>query len=198
MYKLLLLGVVGALIVGACASGEGSGEASSALLESSTTFAMGDEPVSEGATPASSPAQVTEDSGTAATETDQSTREDTTVTTTSPNPDDLAPTDTTIASEPLPSSTTTTAASMTPRGLEPLVAIAVEDLAGRLNVAPSDVVVVSVESVVWPDGSLGCPQPGMGYTQAQVDGSLIVLSVRGVSYDYHSGGVRVPFLCEKS
>ena len=33
-------------------------------------------------------------------------------------------------------------------------------------------VIVRAESVVWNDGSLGCPEPGMMYTQALVNGVL--------------------------
>ncbi len=79
--------------------------------------------------------------------------------------------------------------------LADLVAIAVADLAGRLDVGTSEIEVVSVESVVWPDGSLGCAARDRGYTQVQVDGAKIVLSVDGKVFNYHSGGGRDPFLC---
>ncbi|GAA1594850.1 hypothetical protein GCM10009789_56150 [Kribbella sancticallisti] len=69
------------------------------------------------------------------------------------------------------------------------------DLAGRLGVPVEAVTVVSTEEVTWPDGSLGCPQPGMRYTQVLVNGSRIVLTVDGKRYHYHSGGRRGPFLC---
>ncbi len=54
---------------------------------------------------------------------------------------------------------------------------------------------MSQEDVTWPDGSLGCPQPGMRYTQALVSGSLIVLEANGLFYEYHSGGGGDPFYC---
>lgn len=79
--------------------------------------------------------------------------------------------------------------------LADLVAIAVADLAGRLEVGTSKIEVVSVESVVWPDGSLGCPARDMSYKQVLVDGAKIVLSVDGKVFNYHSGGGRDPFLC---
>ena len=79
--------------------------------------------------------------------------------------------------------------------LTDLVALASADLMERLSVGLGDVVVISAESVVWPDGSLGCPIPDMRYTQVQVDGTKIVLSVDGGIYNYHSGGSRGPFLC---
>jgi len=69
------------------------------------------------------------------------------------------------------------------------------DLAQRLGVHPSDVVVVRVEEVTWRDGSLGCPQPGMAYPQVLTPGHRFVLEHAGRRYEYHSGGRRGPFLC---
>ncbi len=46
--------------------------------------------------------------------------------------------------------------------------------------------VVSVESVEWPDSSLGCPQAGMMYAQVITPGYKIVLSAGGQSYEFHS------------
>lgn len=40
------------------------------------------------------------------------------------------------------------------------------------------------EPVTWPDGSLGCPQPNMMYTQALVEGYWLVAHAEGVEYDY--------------
>lgn len=79
----------------------------------------------------------------------------------------------------------------------PQVTIAVADLAQRLNVAPETIEVVETRAVIWPDSSLGCPQPDMAYTQVQQDGLLIRLQALGQTYSYHSGGMREPFLCEK-
>ncbi len=82
-------------------------------------------------------------------------------------------------------------------GLQPLIDQAVADLAKRLGVDSATVALVRAELVVWPDASLGCPQPGMEYPQVPTDGSLIVLSYGGREYRYHTGGNRyVPFLCE--
>lgn len=82
-------------------------------------------------------------------------------------------------------------------GLQPLIDQAISDLAKRLGAASAAVRLVRAELVVWPDTSLGCPQPGMEYPQVPTDGSLIVLSYDGREYRYHTGGNRyVPFLCE--
>jgi hypothetical protein len=81
--------------------------------------------------------------------------------------------------------------------LEPLIALAIVDLAERLDIAPAEITLVSAEAVVWPDASLGCPQPDMLYQQVQEDGTLIVLRVADRDYAYHSGSGREPFLCEQ-
>ena len=47
--------------------------------------------------------------------------------------------------------------------MEPLVQTAREDLAQRLGVPPGQIEVVEAQAVVWPDASLGCPQPGMAF-----------------------------------
>ena len=82
--------------------------------------------------------------------------------------------------------------------LRTLVDQDVADLATRLKIDASSIVTVSAQAMSWPDGSLGCPQPGMLYTQVMVDGALIQLSVDGTSYSYHSGASGAPFLCQKA
>jgi hypothetical protein len=52
------------------------------------------------------------------------------------------------------------------------------------------------QAVTWPDGSLGCPQPGMFYTQMVVQGYQVVLAVDGTRYDYRIGAGGTPSLCE--
>lgn len=73
--------------------------------------------------------------------------------------------------------------------------MAIEDLVDRLDVPADEVTVVRAEFVTWPDGAVGCPEPGMAYTQALVEGMLIELEVDGESYRYHSSTDREPFLC---
>lgn len=108
-----------------------------------------------------------------------------------------APSTTVATTEPstAPSPTTSpTQENTVPTDASP-VDVAVADLAERLDVDPADIEVVSVEEVTWPDGALGCPEPGMAYTQALVDGSRIVLSVDDTEYEYHSGRGGDPFYC---
>lgn len=82
--------------------------------------------------------------------------------------------------------------------LQKMVTQAKEDLAQRLAIKVEQIELVEARAVVWPDGSLGCPRPGMVYIQVQQDGMLIRLRVGKSVYNYHSGGTRPPFLCEQS
>ncbi|HMN28664.1 MAG TPA: hypothetical protein PKE45_10995 [Caldilineaceae bacterium] len=78
----------------------------------------------------------------------------------------------------------------------PQVVQAMKALSAQLGTPLDQITVVSAEPVVWPDGALGCPQPGMVYPQVQQDGMRIVLAVDGQEYHFHSGETRGPFLCE--
>jgi hypothetical protein len=83
------------------------------------------------------------------------------------------------------------------QSFEPLLRVAMGDLAQRLNIDPADISVIDTCAVVWPDRSLGCPRSGMSYAQVPQDGALIRLRAGGREFDYHSGGGRPPFLCEE-
>jgi len=64
--------------------------------------------------------------------------------------------------------------------------IAMSDLAQKLNIPLNEISTSKVESVQWPDASLGCPQPGMMYAQVVTPGYRIVLSAQGQEYEYHA------------
>ena len=75
------------------------------------------------------------------------------------------------------------------------VDLAIADLAERLYVSPNSIDVVSAEAITWPDGSLGCPEPGMAYTMALVEGYQVKLRVGEQIYDYHGNNEGHIFLC---
>jgi hypothetical protein len=57
-------------------------------------------------------------------------------------------------------------------------------------------VVIRDQAVTWSDGSLGCPQPGVFYTQALVPGYWVVLQVGDQEYDYRASERGHFVLCE--
>ncbi len=110
-------------------------------------------------------------------------------TTTSPAPDTSQPdrTASTLPEQvppeenPLPDGPVDTSAI--PAGL--MVNI-LADAATRTGISTSDIFAVRAEQALWNDGSLGCPQPDMSYTQAQVDGYWIVLKAGDRLLDYRA------------
>lgn len=80
-----------------------------------------------------------------------------------------------------------------PSGDEPLEGVpqavidaAIADAAGRAGVEPSAVEIVSTSSRDWPNGALGCPEPGMMYTDVITPGYRVVVEAGGTRYDYRA------------
>jgi hypothetical protein len=70
------------------------------------------------------------------------------------------------------------------------------DLAVRSGSAIDEIQLIRDQAVIWSDGSLGCPQPGVFYTQAPVNGYWVVLQVEGKEYDYRASESGYFLLCE--
>ena len=71
------------------------------------------------------------------------------------------------------------------RAPEDLVNGMAQDLAQRLGVKEPDLQVMTVQSVLWNDSSLGCPQPERAYLPAQTPGIRVVFQYARKSYQYH-------------
>jgi hypothetical protein len=78
-----------------------------------------------------------------------------------------------------------------------VVELAKEDLARRLEISVSEISLISVEAVDWPDTSLGCPQPGMMYAQVITPGFRVILAAKDRTYEYHTDVERFAVLCVK-
>ena len=76
-----------------------------------------------------------------------------------------------------------------------MIEAALDDAANRSTTARADIKVASAEAVTWPDGSLGCPQPGMLYTQALIAGYRIVLQAGEQTLNYHAMSRGKPVFC---
>jgi hypothetical protein len=70
------------------------------------------------------------------------------------------------------------------------------NLVQQKRVNASAIKVVSAESVIWPDGALGCGRPGEMVTQATVPGYRVELEADGQRYAYHAAERGFFRLCE--
>lgn len=77
------------------------------------------------------------------------------------------------------------AAEVDPAGPE---AIAIRSVADALGIAPAGARVVSSEAREFPDGSLGCPQPGMAYAQVITPGHRVLVEADGRRFDVRIAG----------
>jgi hypothetical protein len=71
-----------------------------------------------------------------------------------------------------------------------------EDAAERAGLPVEELVVIRSEFVEWSDGSLGCPEPGMMYTQAIVPGYRVEVEAGDKVLDYRLDGAGRFRLCE--
>jgi hypothetical protein len=79
--------------------------------------------------------------------------------------------------------------------LEQAVNAARQDLGNRSGVAADSIKVIEARNVTWRNGALGCPEEGMMYTQALVEGFYILLDDGRAEYAYHAGRDGQPFHC---
>ena len=63
-------------------------------------------------------------------------------------------------------------------------------VAARLGVAERDIQFVAAESKTFPDASLGCPEPGMQYAQAEVPGWVLSFRRGERVFTYHADDKR--------
>jgi hypothetical protein len=89
------------------------------------------------------------------------------------------------------------AVSKDPMTPQQQIAYAQADLANRLGLDPAGVSVISISSgpVTWRSGALGCPKPGMNYTQALVPGFRIIVQSGNTTFHYHAKSGGQPFYC---
>ena len=84
-----------------------------------------------------------------------------------------------------------------PMNLKGQVEYSRNDLAQRLDVPLDTVVLSGARQVTWRSGALGCPEPGMNYTEALVPGSVIYLQVDNMIHAYHAKIGGEPFYCPR-
>lgn len=72
------------------------------------------------------------------------------------------------------------------------------DAADRTGVGSDDLLVIRSDAVTWRDGSMGCPEPGMSYTQALVPGYWIEIQAGETVLDYRLNSEGSFRLCESA
>lgn len=72
---------------------------------------------------------------------------------------------------------------------------ALADAARQTGLSRSELKIVSSEPVTWRDGSLGCPEPGMAYSDALVPGFRVRILAGGRELDYHASARGGLVLC---
>jgi len=70
--------------------------------------------------------------------------------------------------------------------LQAVVEMVLADASKQTGLDRESLEVLSAVSVTWPDGSLGCPKPGMMYTQALVPGYRVQIRAGERVLDYHA------------
>ena len=83
-----------------------------------------------------------------------------------------------------------------PSHLQPIADQIIEDIIGRTGIDRNAISLLSYEAVTWPDGAIGCPQPGMAYTQALVDGYRLLFDASGKQMFYHTAGTQRFVFCD--
>jgi hypothetical protein len=83
-------------------------------------------------------------------------------------------------------------------GLQAKVDWALQDAAQRTRLDAARLRVALAEAVTWPDGALGCPEPGRQYAQALVSGYRIRIVAGSETLEYHSSQRGQPFFCPAS
>jgi len=80
---------------------------------------------------------------------------------------------------------------------QPAVDAAMRDAAAHLGVSQANLNVDQVEPRQWGDSSLGCPKPGLMYSQVVTPGFVVVISGAGKQLEYHADTRGQVVLCQE-
>lgn len=86
----------------------------------------------------------------------------------------------------LPEPTQQEAVDFSSAPVNKFVDLAKNDLVKTLSIDSAQIDLIETQEIIWPDAALGCPKPGVFYTQGTVPGYRIRLSVAGAEYIYHT------------
>ncbi len=191
MRRTVLLVTVFALVLTACADGSGA-PLGDATVQEPTPSTGADQPAEVAEPSEAAPAE-----GAATTVAEPDDTPGTSDETLPPDGDDVIdPPEPTKPSPPetVPVTTVPPVVGEVPADLLELI---LADAASRVTTEAA-ITVVRAQAVTWSDGSLGCPEPGMRYTQALVEGYWVVLDAGGQTLDYRASASGAFKLCPDS
>lgn len=110
-------------------------------------------------------------------------------------PAEKTPLSVTPAAEPAPLTSDHAQLAGGEAELQQAIGAARQDLAKRRGVEAESIDVLEAGHVNWRSGAIGCPEPGVYYTQALVPGYRVLLRIGSESFAYHSRQGGAPFLC---
>ena len=87
--------------------------------------------------------------------------------------------------------------SPTPMNLNDQIEFSRKELAQRLGIKPESITLSGARQVNWRSSAVGCPKPGVSYTQALLPGALISLKVGNEVHRYHAKSGGKPFYCPR-
>jgi len=87
--------------------------------------------------------------------------------------------------------------SPAPMNMNDQIEFSKNELAQRLGIDSESITLSGAHQVNWRSGALGCPEPGMNYTQALVPGALIAFKVSNEVHRYHAKHGGKPFYCPR-
>ena len=80
---------------------------------------------------------------------------------------------------------------------QPAVDAALRDAAAHLGISQANLKVDQAEPRQWGDSSLGCPKPGLMYSQVVTPGFVIIISGAGKQLEYHADTRGQVVLCQE-
>lgn len=107
----------------------------------------------------------------------------------------IADTQTTLTNPTMSTKTAPTDSSDLDPAAAQMVDKARQHMAKKFAIPADQITVFSVQSMVWPDAGLGCPQQGISYAQVETPGYLILLEAGGQTYNYHTDTAETISLC---
>ena len=116
-----------------------------------------------------------------------------------PGAADQPPTRAASLPSPAPASPVTSVLPGSTSNTDPQASVdaALKAAAAHLSVSAADLRVDQIDARQWGDSSLGCPKPGIMYSQIVTPGFLIVISGPGKQLEYHTDARGQVVLCQE-